>query len=162
MARYDKEHKRLSRQRIVEAASRRFKTDGIDGSGVGTLMKAAGLTNGAFYGHFESKEELVSTALREELRRQREMLEGLEPGPAGLEQFVRVYLSVEHRDDLGGGCPTAALLDEIGRCSDPTRQSYNDGILTNIDELADHLEQGIQNGLVLIRSALPGAKPSTR
>ena len=114
MARYGKDHKRLARERIIEAAGRRFKSDGIDGSGVATLMKDAGLTNGAFYGHFDSKEDLVSTALGEELRSQRAILGGLEPGRAGLEQFIRVYLSVEHRDDVGGGCPSAALLDEIG------------------------------------------------
>lgn len=46
MARYDKEHKRLSRDRIIGAAGRRFKSDGIDGSGVATLMEDAGLTTG--------------------------------------------------------------------------------------------------------------------
>jgi TetR/AcrR family transcriptional regulator, transcriptional repressor for nem operon len=139
MARYDPDHKRASRQRIIDAAGRRFKTDGIDGSGVATLMKDAGLTNGAFYGHFESKDDLVRTAIGEELRAQREILSGLEPGLAGLEQFVRAYLSIEHRDDLAGGCPSAALLDEIGRCTDRTRQSYSDGINAIIDDLADRL-----------------------
>lgn len=139
MARYDKDHKRLSRERIIEAAGRRFKTDGIDGSGVAVLMKDAGLTNGAFYGHFESKDDLVSSAVREELQAQRQVLAGLEPGLAGLEQFIRAYLSVEHRDDLAGGCPSAALLDEIGRCTDRTRQSYSDGIVSIIDDLAARL-----------------------
>jgi TetR/AcrR family transcriptional regulator, transcriptional repressor for nem operon len=136
MARYDKDHKRVSRERIIEAAGRRFKIDGIDGSGVAVLMKDAGLTNGAFYGHFESKDDLVSTTVGEELRAQRELLAGLEPGLAGFEQFIRAYLSVEHRDDLAGGCPSAALLDEIGRCTDRTRQSYSDGIVAIIDDLA--------------------------
>lgn len=201
MARYDKDHKRQSRERIIDAAGRRFKTDGIDGSGVATLMKDAGLTNGAFYGHFESKEDLVSTALSEELRRQREVLAGLAPGPAGLEQFLRAYLSVEHRDDRAGGCPNAALLDEIGRCADETRKSYSAGVLGIVDDLAGHfdgvprpearravlglfasmvgtiqlsramtdrrianaiLDQGIENGLVLIRSAMAGRKPNSR
>jgi len=139
MARYDKDHKRLSRERIIEAAGRRFKIDGIDGSGVALLMKDAGLTNGAFYGHFESKDDLVSTTVGEELRAQRELLAGLEPGLAGFEQFIRAYLSVEHRDDLAGGCPSAALLDEIGRCTDRTRQSYSDGIVAIIDDLAARL-----------------------
>lgn len=139
MARYDKDHKRLSRERIIEAAGRRFKTDGIDGSGIATLMNDAGLTNGAFYGHFDSKEDLVGVAIGEELRAQRQVLAGLEPGLAGLEQFIRAYLSVEHRDDLAGGCPSAALLDEIGRCTDRTRQSYSDGIAAIIDDLAGRL-----------------------
>jgi TetR/AcrR family transcriptional repressor of nem operon len=50
--RYSKEHKRATRQRIVETAGRRFKRDGIDGSGVAGLMADAGLTVGAFYAHF--------------------------------------------------------------------------------------------------------------
>ena len=53
--RYSREHKQAMRQRIIEAAGRRFKTDGIDGSGIAALMADAGLTNGAFYAHFDSK-----------------------------------------------------------------------------------------------------------
>ena len=60
MARYDKEHKSATRQRIVEAAGKRLKRDGIDGSGVATLMDDAGLTNGAFYTHFASKDDLIA------------------------------------------------------------------------------------------------------
>ena len=89
MARYGDEHKQATRQRILEQAGRRFKQDGIDGSGVATLMTDAGLTNGAFYGHFASKEELVTATIAEQLREQREYLRGLEPGYAGLEQFAR-------------------------------------------------------------------------
>src|SRR5436309_7813546 len=53
--RYSKGHKQETRQRIVEAAGRRFKQDGIDGAGIATVMSDAGLTNGAFYAHFASK-----------------------------------------------------------------------------------------------------------
>jgi AcrR family transcriptional regulator len=63
VARYGKEHKEASRRRIVEAAGRRFKRDGIDGSGIATLMADAGLTNGAFYAHFDSKDDLVATTV---------------------------------------------------------------------------------------------------
>ena len=55
MARYGSEHKQVTRQRIIDAAGRRLKQDGIDGSGVATLMADAGLTNGAFYAHFDSR-----------------------------------------------------------------------------------------------------------
>lgn len=139
MARYSDEHKQATRQRIVERAGRRFKQDGIDGSGIATLMKDAGLTNGAFYGHFTSKDELVAETIAEELRGQRELLGGLEPGYAGLEQFVRAYLSVEHRDDRGAGCPSGALLDEVVRCSAPTRQAYTDGMVSIMDDFAARL-----------------------
>lgn len=142
MARYDEAHKQESRQRIVDAAARRFKTDGIDGSGIAALMKDAGLTNGAFYGHFDSKDDLVRTALGDQLESQRAVLAGLEPGVAGLRQFVTSYLSVDHRDDVGGGCPSAALLDEIARCTDMTRASYTDGMMGIVDDLAGRLADG--------------------
>jgi AcrR family transcriptional regulator len=54
------------------ARPRRLKRDGIDGSGVAALMADAGLTNGAFYAHFESKEDLVASAVADQLRQQRE------------------------------------------------------------------------------------------
>ncbi|WP_236725174.1 TetR/AcrR family transcriptional regulator [Amycolatopsis orientalis] len=137
--RYGKEHKLATRQRIVETAGRRFKRDGIDGSGVATLMKDAGLTNGAFYAHFESKEGLVATAVSEQLRGQREWLTSFEPGRAGIEAMVRTYLSPEHRDNPEDGCPSAALLDEISRCTDPTKQAYTDSVLGIIDDIATRL-----------------------
>src|SRR5436853_5570296 len=114
MARYDKEHKQATRRRIIEAAGRRLKRDGIDGSGIATLMADAGLTNGAFYAHFESKEDLVTSAVAEQLRAQQESFRAQPPDRAGLERVVRAYLSVQHRDNPEGGCPSAALLDEIG------------------------------------------------
>ena len=137
MARYGKEHKEATRRRIVEAAGRRFKRDGIDGSGIATLMADAGLTNGAFYAHFDSKDDLVATAVADQLREQRETY-WQRPG-AGVEQLVREYLSIQHRDDPEHGCPSAALLDEIGRCPAPTKQAYTDGMLGIADEIAARL-----------------------
>jgi TetR/AcrR family transcriptional regulator, transcriptional repressor for nem operon len=139
MVRYGKEHKLATRRRIIETAGRRLKRDGIDGSGVATLMKDAGLTNGAFYAHFASKEDLVATAVCDQLREQRERLAAVPPGRAGIEQIVRTYLSPEHRDNPEEGCPSAALLDEIGRCTDPTKQAYTDSLLAVIDDIAARL-----------------------
>jgi TetR/AcrR family transcriptional repressor of nem operon len=139
VVRYGKEHKQVTRQRIIETAGRRLKRDGIDGSGVATLMKDAGLTNGAFYAHFASKEDLVATAVSDQLRDQRERLAAIAPGHAGLEQIVRAYLSPEHRDNPEEGCPSAALLDEITRCADPTKKAYTDNVLAFIDDIAARL-----------------------
>jgi len=139
VARYGKEHKQATRRRIIDTAGRRFKRDGIDGSGIATLMADAGLTNGAFYAHFASKEDLVATAVAEQLRDQRESFSALPPGRAGVEQYVRDYLSVQHRDNPDDGCPSAALLDEIGRCTETTKQAYTDGVLAMIDDVAARL-----------------------
>ncbi|MCX4461544.1 TetR/AcrR family transcriptional regulator [Streptomyces sp. NBC_01728] len=140
MARYGKEHKQATRQRIIETAGRRFKRDGIDGSGISTLMADAGLTNGAFYAHFASKDDLVATAVADQLRAQyANVIEQAAPGIAGVEQIVRWYLSPQHRDSPDDGCPSAALLDEIGRCADETKQAYTDGVLAVIDGIAARL-----------------------
>jgi TetR/AcrR family transcriptional regulator, transcriptional repressor for nem operon len=139
MARYGKVHKQATRQRIIDTAGRRLKRDGIDGSGIATLMKDAGLTNGAFYAHFASKDDLVATAVAEQLRQQRANYGAYLPGRAGLEQFVREYLSNEHRDSPEDGCPSAALLDEIGRSSDATKEAFTDGLLISIDNMAAQL-----------------------
>jgi TetR/AcrR family transcriptional regulator, transcriptional repressor for nem operon len=139
VARYGKDHKQATRQRIIETSSRRLKRDGIGGSGIATLMADAGLTNGAFYAHFASKEDLIATAVAEQLGEQREGFRALAPGPAGVEQIVRSYLSIEHRDNPDEGCPSAALLDEIGRCTDATKRAYTDGVLAVIDDVATRL-----------------------
>jgi TetR/AcrR family transcriptional regulator, transcriptional repressor for nem operon len=139
VARYGKQHKQATRQRILETAGRRLKRDGIDGAGIATLMADAGLTNGAFYAHFASKDDLVATAVADQLRNQRESLSTLAPGRAGVEQYVREYLSVEHRDNPDDGCPSAALLDEIGRCPDAVKRAYTDGLLVGIDDIAARL-----------------------
>ncbi|MFE9643387.1 TetR/AcrR family transcriptional regulator [Streptomyces sp. NPDC006365] len=139
MARYAKEHKQVTRQRIIEKAGHRFKQDGIDGSGISTLMADAGLTNGAFYAHFASKDDLVANVVADQLRTQVESYDTLRPGRQGLEDFVRGYLSPEHRDQPGTGCPSAALLDEIGRCADDTKQAYTEGATAIMEEIAARL-----------------------
>src|SRR3954469_6896249 len=88
MGRYGKEHKEATRQRIIGAAGRRLKRDGIDGSGVATLMADAGLTNGAFYAHFESKDDLVAAAIGQQLREQLERFRQAAPGRSGAEELV--------------------------------------------------------------------------
>jgi TetR/AcrR family transcriptional regulator, transcriptional repressor for nem operon len=136
MARYSREHKDATRQRILERAGRRFKRDGIDGSGIAALMADAGLTNGAFYAHFASKEDLVATVVEDQLRSQRDRFAAALTHRKGFEQFVRDYLSPEHRDNPDEGCPSAALLDEIARGSDAAKRAYTDGLLAMIDDVA--------------------------
>jgi len=138
--RYGKDQKQATRQRIVEAAGRRFKHDGIDGAGVAAVMSDAGLTNGAFYGHFSSKEDLVANVLADQLRAQRHSFDAQPSDRAGLEAFVRSYLSPQHRDQCADGCPSAALLDEIARRPAATRQVFSDELMGVIDDIASRLD----------------------
>ena len=139
MARYGKQHKEATRRRIVETAGRRLKADGIDGSGVAALMADAGLTNGAFYAHFASKDDLVATTVADQLRAQREQYSTAPPDRDGVELMVREYLSAAHRDSPGDGCPSAALLAEIGRSGEATQRAYTEGLLAIADEIAGRL-----------------------
>jgi AcrR family transcriptional regulator len=103
-------------------------------------MKDAGLTNGAFYTHFTSKDDLVATAVADQLQAQNaSIVAHAAPGRAGVEQIVRWYLSPQHRDSPDDGCPSAALLDEIGRCTDPIKQAYTDGALMVTEGIAARL-----------------------
>jgi TetR/AcrR family transcriptional regulator, transcriptional repressor for nem operon len=138
--RYRKGHKQATRQRILEAAGRRFKQDGIDGAGVAAVMSDAGLTNGAFYAHFASKEDLVANVLADQLRVQRQNFDAQPSDRAGLETFIRAYLSPQHRDQSADGCPSAALLDEIVRRPAATRQVFTDELLNTADDIAARLD----------------------
>ena len=139
MARYDAEHKAETRRRIIETAGRRLKQDGVDGSGVAALMTDAGLTNGAFYAHFKSKDDLVANVVADQLRAQHAVLSSLPAGQDALEEFIRDYLAPPHRDQPSTGCPSAALLDEIGRCDASVRGSYTEGMQSIVDVIAAHL-----------------------
>ncbi|MCA2411036.1 TetR/AcrR family transcriptional regulator [Rhizobium leguminosarum] len=121
--RYEKGRKDTSRRRIIDVAIERFRTDGIAGSGLATIMKDAGLTNGAFYPHFPSKADLVRETLSDALSKQAVWLRAvLDEG--GLDGVIDFYLSPEHRDNPGLGCASAALLPELARQPEETRSMY--------------------------------------
>src|SRR5271170_7779617 len=95
--RYEKGHKDTTHDRILEVAGRRFRQDGIARSGVAGIMSEAGLTNGAFYAHFSSKDEMVEKSLQRTTDDQWEQFEE-EIASGRLLDIVRAYLSKEHRD----------------------------------------------------------------
>ena len=135
--RYDKGHKAATRQRILDVAAGRFRDEGIAAVGLAGVMTDAGLTNGAFYAHFASKEDLVTEVLDAQLTRQRAAMSEA----AGLEQVIRDYLSTAHRDDPAHGCPSAALLEEIARRPPAARDAYTTRLLEVIDVVAAHLHR---------------------
>jgi TetR/AcrR family transcriptional repressor of nem operon len=104
------------------------------------VMSDAGLTNGAFYAHFASKEDLVANVLADQLHAQRHSFDAHPPDRPGLEAFIRSYLSPQHRDQYADGCPSAALLDEIARRPAATRQVFTDELMGVIDDIASRLD----------------------
>src|SRR6516225_3084278 len=116
--RYPAEHKQQTHERIVRAASRRFRSRGSEGAGIGDLMHDLRLTHGGFYRHFSSKDELYVEAFEQALAEARTRVEkALTQAPPGkeLHTIIDSYLDIEHCDDVAGGCPVAALATEIPR-----------------------------------------------
>ncbi|WP_213774089.1 TetR/AcrR family transcriptional regulator [Bradyrhizobium sp. dw_78] len=140
--RYEKGHKDATRQHIIDAASGQFRENGVAAVGIAGIMSGAGLTNGAFYAHFKSKEDLVLAVLSNALRRREETLRSASAADAGLEATIRDYLSARHRDRPGGGCPTAALVAEVARHPKPTRDAFTGKISSFIELIATQIRNG--------------------
>ena len=122
--RKSREEAAQTRMRIVEAASREFRKNGIVATGLNDLMKAAGLTHGGFYRHFASKDQLVAEACSAAIATMTERVASSasrERGRKGQEAAVADYLSTEHRDNPRDGCPLAALGAELARADTQTR-----------------------------------------
>lgn len=121
--RYEKGRKDASRQKIMEVASERFRCDGIAATGLAAVMSDAGMTNGAFYPHFQSKADLVRETVVAAIEKQSEqMRQIMEDG--GLDAAITAYLSPEHRDSPEKGCTFASLLPELARQPLETRVAY--------------------------------------
>ena len=128
----------LNRERIVETAARLFREKGYDGIGVADLMKGAGLTHGGFYGHFESKEALLAEACGKALEGSVERWQRVaDKSPdTALEKIAKGYLSAEHRDHPGAGCPVTALGADVSRLGPAARKALTDGSRGQMEILA--------------------------
>lgn len=126
--RYEKGRKESTRRRVTAVASKRFRADGVAATGIAAIMGEAGLTNGAFYSHFGSKEDLLRASLVDALDQQREKLIGSVGTPQDLMAAVLDYLSPAHRDNPAAGCPSAALVPELARASLETKRVYTQKI----------------------------------
>jgi TetR/AcrR family transcriptional repressor of nem operon len=133
-----------TRKRIVEMAADEFRQHGIVTSGIADLMAAAGLTHGAFYRHFESKEQLVAEATAAALDTLLDRLSraaGGKKGGNGLKAALSVYVCAEHRDNPRDGCPLAALGSELARSDKTVRDVATTGFSRMVEILAAHFDQ---------------------
>lgn len=167
---WPKEHKRKTRQRIVQVAATAFRKQGVADVGIAELMKRAGLTHGGFYAHFSSKEDLLAEALAHASSQVSGTLRQAasnQASPSALLSIVDAYLSLQHLQHPEAGCPLAALGPELVRSKTNVRRSLANGIRARLQTLADlvpddltatekrHLAIGVQacmlGGLILAR-----------
>src|ERR1700741_5121410 len=151
--RHSKAEKAKTHKRIVAIASKRFRENGLTGIGIAELMKEAGLTVGGFYKHFKSRDALVAEAVGSALGTWKGQLEAAASGGPSItyESLVDDYLSEEHRNHPGTGCPVSALAPDIARSDKQTRAVVTQKIQDNIEIVA-----------TLLRGANHRAKASTR
>jgi TetR/AcrR family transcriptional regulator, transcriptional repressor for nem operon len=120
------------RTRILAAAARLFRLRGFDDVTVADVMKDAGLTHGAFYGHFSSKEALIAEAVGRALAPAPGVATALKPVAA----YADGYLSPRHRDDRGDSCPFSSLGTEAARGSADLRRGMTVSVRKQIDRFS--------------------------
>ena len=142
--RKSKQEAAATRRRIITAASRAFRKNGIAGTGLADLMADAGLTHGGFYRHFDSKDQIVAeacTAAVESLVAQLAAAASRKSPQRGLKTIVENYLSAAHRDDPADGCPLAALGSEMARADERTRAAATQAFLKLAGVIAAQFER---------------------
>lgn len=156
--RYPAKETAAKHERIVKEASRLFRERGFGNVTVGEVMKAAGLTHGAFYAHFGSKHELQNAAVAygQGLTASRNRSYGATK--KGRKAYVDRYLSSWHRDNPGDGCTMAALAEEVARSTPELKEAFEEGFENILGETGPERKETIfetaalLGGIVLARA----------
>lgn len=131
--------KEASHKRIVSAAAKAIRRSGYDGTGVADIMKEAGLTHGAFYAHFASREAMLAEAADRAGAESNALAASIiatVPPDQALQALMQVYLSKEHLENIEAGCPISALGSEMPRQSPEVRRAATLRIKEMIDLVA--------------------------
>jgi len=137
--RYPTEHKQQTRERIVKAAARRFRSRGSEGAAIGDLMRDLRLTHGGFYRHFDSKEDLFAQVFEHSLEQVRhKFAPAVARAPQGqeLKALIEAYLDTAHCANPAEGCPLAALASEVARRPRSTRVAFQRALESHITLIA--------------------------
>jgi TetR/AcrR family transcriptional regulator, transcriptional repressor for nem operon len=125
-----------NRAKVVETAARLVREKGFEGIGVADLMRAAGMTHGGFYNHFESKDELNAAACGHALSQAVAAIEGVVQGGETLAAYRGRYLSRKSRDAEGFRCPMVAFGNDVSRQGPALRDAYAKGLRRYLDAFA--------------------------
>ncbi|HEY2531403.1 MAG TPA: TetR/AcrR family transcriptional regulator [Xanthobacteraceae bacterium] len=132
-----------NRETVINVASRLFRERGFDGIGLKDLMEGAGLTQGAFYKQFESKEDLAALASRRALesasQRWSSAIADNPDDPLGA--VIAFYLSAGHREEKLDGCPVVALGSDAARQGAGVKAAFEEGIKAYLEVLSPLLPQ---------------------
>jgi len=140
------EEKQETRQRIIAAASRLVRQEGIAGLKVADVMAAAGLTHGAFYAHFADKSELIEAAFYEAFDHRENWIGSARKRPPEerLSHLLNTYLTPKHRDTPEQGCAFAALAREFAQAGGEFPKAFEGELGISIEHLIELLSE--ENG----------------
>ena len=146
-------------QKILSAAGRGFRKKGYTGLGVDGLAQKAGLTSGAFYGHFASKKEAFKQAVLEGLRAYSEAVKTFqqEHGEHWASHFLDYYLGEKHRADLECGCAVPGLSSEVMRGDQELKAAYEKELITIAEALSSDSDTDNKRKALVLISLLAGA-----
>ena len=141
---YSPEHKRDTREKILESARRLFNRKGYSGVSIEEIMSDAGLTHGGFYRHFSGKDELYAAAVRQFLcqktpapwQQRREPRAVTKPRA---QRIVDAYFSREHFDDRDGCCPLIGMASDVQRGGEAVKAAYQEVVEQMVKVFEDHL-----------------------
>ena len=144
---FSQAQKAESRQRVVETAARQIREHGLEALGVADCMRGAGLTHGAFYGHFPSRDALIVAALeqamtRGETRVMSRAADAAEQSKTPFEAIADAYLHPAHADNPGTGCALCALAGDAVHATADVKALYT----THLRRLAEQLTQAAGSG----------------
>ncbi|GIF75420.1 TetR/AcrR family transcriptional regulator [Asanoa siamensis] len=160
MSKVSQAQARENRQRVVDTATRLLRERGIARVGVADVMAGAGLTHGGFYNQFASKDALVAEAVTQGLGEIAERLAWIaEHGP---ESFLDHYLSPDHRDSPGDGCPVAGFARDMPGADPDLAATYAAGVDYFADKLGGTAAVSTAVGALLLARATAGTPLSDR
>jgi TetR/AcrR family transcriptional regulator, transcriptional repressor for nem operon len=131
---HSRAEKAQSRERILSAAAVRIRESGLDSISVGEIMKSVNLTHGGFYGHFDSRADLIAAALERALEEggKASAMHASQTGKATVKSIVNAYLSPAHRDHPSTGCAIPSLAAEAARAEPAVKSIMADQLRASI------------------------------
>lgn len=142
--RVSKEKAAENRQALLGAASKLFRANGIDGVGVADIAREAGLTHGALYAHFPSKDALAAEALTHGFAgKMADARAWAGDRSLSFSDYVGAYFSKRMRDDMVGGCPLTASASEVSRHGEALSKSFADAFNEEVTLVANAIDASV-------------------
>jgi TetR/AcrR family transcriptional repressor of nem operon len=151
--------KQESLDKILVAASRRIREEGLDGAAIVPVMRDAGLTHGAFYSHFSSKDDLASAAFARAITTGRSHWIKPRRGESWRERvtgLARRYLTTAHRDNLSTSCGFATLSSAAAHASDDFRACYERELQGSLAAICDGDDDRLDDAIALMTVCVGG------